>query len=221
MNDLDPDTDAPLLRMLVDIMIDQHANDKLHMSLPTSAKPHVVALVAQRAGGLYAALSSNSAAEQCAAYHFHGADEACYESYIDVPPTSELIAQFYAHITSAPSPIYPATPVATPPRAPGSGNTDSRFNGLTSRKSQSLARWPSWRRPAVSRSASSCGMCATTTRRLWITRSGSSTWRGSALRVIVGDCGDCEHEEEREGNLVINLLPAGAMAEARGMSDGE
>jgi hypothetical protein len=101
MNDLDPDTDAPLLRMLVDIMIDQHANDKLHMSLPTSAKPHVVALVAQRAGGLYAALSSNSAAEQCAAYHFHGADEACYESYIDVPPTSELIAQFYAHITSA------------------------------------------------------------------------------------------------------------------------
>jgi hypothetical protein len=233
MNDLDPETDAPLLRMLVDIMIDQQldANPHAkHIPIPTGTKPHVAALVGQHASGAYSALSSTSNAEQRAVYHFHGADEACYESHIDVPRTSELISEFYAHITSA-APAHHDRALAALPR-------DSQINIVARARQWKYRQQVQWSHKQEESVAHSLLILekAEEDRRNGIKINqqlrdvrndhaeivDQTQWQFHvAWKCFEGDCGDCEHEKEREGNSVVNLLPVEAMAEAQGLSDSE
>jgi hypothetical protein len=200
------------------------------MSYLAGTKPHVAGLVSQRAGGAYSALSSESAAEQCTAYHFHGADEACYESYIDVPPTSELISQFYRHITSA-APAHHNRALAALPR-------DSCSN-ITARAQQwkyrQQVQWSHKQEESVGHSLLTLEKAEEDRRNDFKISQHLRDVRNDHAEIVdqtqwqfyvawkcfEGDCGDCEHGSEREGNLVINLLPEGAMAEARGISDSE
>jgi hypothetical protein len=96
MNTLMSEHNGPLLRLLVDIMIDQNVN--FGITYPEDLADHIVGLAEERASSTPPAMDTYLHKELCAAYHFRGIQKSCHRVQNDRNEckTEGLIKGFYA-----------------------------------------------------------------------------------------------------------------------------
>jgi hypothetical protein len=101
MNELDNEADEPLLRILIDIMLDQNEHG---INFPKCIADDLVDMAGERSNeqaGLDAQLKplhNNLRQESCKQYHLHAADEPCYHELAREPKTMDMMRRFYHEV---------------------------------------------------------------------------------------------------------------------------
>jgi hypothetical protein len=92
--------DGPLLRPLVDIMIDQNVN--FGIDYPDEVADHIVELAEERESNTPPAMHISLHKEVCAAYDHQDTQQACYEVQADnnEAKTKRLINDFYTQMAN-------------------------------------------------------------------------------------------------------------------------